>query len=64
MSSVSNAGNVGQAQILVAKMQLDTTEQQGKDAVALIESSAPPEGAAGRPANAASGVGTHINYKA
>lgn len=64
MSSVSNAGSVGQAQILVAKMQLDTLKQQGKDAVALIESSAAPEGAAGPPANAASGVGTNINYKA
>ena len=64
MSSVSSAGAPGQYQIAVAKLQLDSDEQQGKDAIALIESSVAPEGAKGTPANAAPGVGTHLNYTA
>jgi hypothetical protein len=42
MSSVSGAGAPGQYQIAVAKLQLDAVEQQGKDAIALIESSVAP----------------------
>ena len=61
MSSVSSAGAPGQYQIAVAKLQLDSVEQQGKDAIALIESSVASKGA---PANAAAGVGTQVNYKA
>jgi hypothetical protein len=65
MSSVSSAGAPGQYQIAVAKLQLDSVEQQGKDAIALIESSVAPAGATnGAPANAAQGVGTHLNYTA
>ena len=65
MSSVSSASAPGQYQIAVAKLQLDSVEQQGKDAIALIESSAAAEGAAKRaPANAAPGVGTHLHYTA
>lgn len=65
MSSVSSAGAPGQYQIAVAKMQLDAVEQQGKDAIALIESSVAPQGAAkGAPANAGPGVGGHVNFTA
>ena len=65
MSSVSSASGPGQFQVAVAKLLLDSIEQQGKDALALIESSEPPAGAAPRaPANAAAGVGTHVNYTA
>jgi hypothetical protein len=65
MSSVSGAGAPGQYQIAVAKLQLDAVEQQGKDAIALIESSVAPGGAGqGAPANARPGVGTHVNYTA
>ena len=65
MTSVSSAGAPGEYQIAVAKLQLDSVEQQGKDAIALIESSAAPEGAAtGAPANAAPGVGTHLHFTA
>ena len=64
MSSVSNAVSMGQMQITIAKKQLDNIEQQGKDAVKLIEASAPEVATAAPPANAASGVGTQINYTA
>jgi hypothetical protein len=65
MSSVSSVGAPGEYQIAVAKLQLDAVEQQGKDAIALIESSlAPPGAAQGAPANAAQGVGAHVNYTA
>jgi hypothetical protein len=60
MSSVSNNLMVGQLQIAVAKRQLESVEQQGKDALALIQSSAPPD-ATSPPANAAPGVGTTLN---
>lgn len=62
MSSVSNAISMTQAQVTVAKMQLDSMEQQGRDALSLIHSAQPPQAAA--PANAAPGVGTQINYSA
>jgi hypothetical protein len=65
MSSVTRAGAPGEYQIAVAKLQLDSVEQQGKDAIALIESSVAPVGVAnGPPANAAQGVGTHVSYTA
>ncbi len=60
MSPVSNA-TMGQMQIAVAKMQLANVEQEGKNALALIDSSAP---AAGAPANAAAGVGERLNVVA
>jgi hypothetical protein len=65
MSSVSNAISMGQAQIAVAKMQLDSMEQQGRDAISLIHSAAPPPAAApATPANAGPGVGTLVNFSA
>jgi hypothetical protein len=51
----------GQFQIAVAKQQLESVEQQGKDALALIQSSAPQVAANAAPANVASGVGTTLN---
>ena len=62
MSSVSNATTMAQVQITVAKMQLDSMEQQGRDAVSLIHSAAAP--APARSANTAPGVGTVVNYSA
>lgn len=65
MSSVSAAGTPGQYQIAVAKLQLDAVEQQGKDAIALIESSVAPQGAVkDAPANVPQGVGAHVNFSA
>jgi hypothetical protein len=65
MSSVTSAGAPGEYPIAVAKLQLDAVEQQGKDAIALIESSVTPVGVAnGPPANAAQGVGTQASYTA
>lgn len=66
MSSVSNALAMGQVQIAVAKQQLNAIEQQGKAALDLIESSAPPEvvAAATPPPNAAAHVGAHLNVVA
>lgn len=60
MSSVSSATLAAQIQIAVARKQLDAVEQQGKDALTLIESSA-PQPAAGAPANTAPNVGTKLN---
>jgi hypothetical protein len=52
-----------QLEIAVAKKQLDSVEQQGRDALALIQSaSAPP--AAGAPVNTAPGVGAQLNVVA
>jgi len=49
-------------QITVAKKQLESIEQQGRDALTLIAASAPaPEPAAAPPANTAPGVGAHLN---
>lgn len=65
MSSVSNAVSMGQMQITIARKQLDNIEQEGRDAVKLMEASAPPQAAtAAPPANAAAGVGSQINYTA
>jgi len=61
MSSVSTASLGAQIQIAVAKKQLEAVEQQGRDALALIESSAPPRASAGPPANTAPNVGTKLN---
>jgi hypothetical protein len=58
MSSVSNALQVGQFQIAVAKQQLESIEQQGRDALTLIESSVAPQPAL---ANVGPGVGTTLN---
>ena len=61
MSSISNASLGAQIQIAVAKKQLEAVEQQGKDALALIESSSPPQAPAGPSANTAPNVGTKLN---
>jgi hypothetical protein len=63
MSSVSNATNMAQVQLTVAKMQLDSMEQQGRDAVSLIKSAAASP-ASVTPANTAPGVGMNVNYSA
>lgn len=64
MSSVSNATNMAQVQITVAKMQLDSMEQQGRDAVSLINSAAAAAPSRATPANTAPGVGMNVNYSA
>jgi hypothetical protein len=64
MSSVSNAVSMGQMEIAVARKQLDSIEQEGKDAVKLIEAAAPPPIEGAPPANVAAGVGSQINYTA
>ncbi len=61
MSSVSNALAVGQLQISVMKKQLEAIEQQGRDALTLIASSAPPQVADTPAPNTAPGVGAHVN---
>jgi hypothetical protein len=62
MSSISNDLMAGQLQIAVAKQQLRSVEQQGKDALSLIQSAAAPEPAPNQaPANQAAGVGTTLN---
>jgi hypothetical protein len=63
MSSVSNAVSMGQMQITIARKQLDNIEQQGKDAVKLMEAAAPPAPGA-PPANTAAGVGSQVNITA
>lgn len=62
MSSISSSLTAMQLQVAVAKKQLDNTELQGQNALALIESSAPPQPQA--PVNAAPGVGTKLNVVA
>lgn len=64
MSSVSNALALGQLQIAVAKKQLDAVEQQGKDALALIDAASAPQQSQAQPVNAAPGVGTRLNVVA
>jgi hypothetical protein len=66
MSSVANAISMTQTQVAVAKMQLDSIEQQGRDTLSLIHSAAPAAAAAApaTPANAGPGVGTQVNYSA
>ena len=63
MSSVSNAVSMGQMQITIARKQLDAIEQEGKDAVKLMEAAAPPAPGA-PPANTAAGVGSQVNITA
>jgi hypothetical protein len=63
MSSISSSLTAMQLQVAVAKKQLDSAEMQGQSAVALIESSAPPEVKAA-PVNTAPGVGTNLNVVA
>ncbi|HYQ17902.1 MAG TPA: hypothetical protein VEQ58_19150 [Polyangiaceae bacterium] len=62
MSSISNDLMAGQLQIAVAKQQLRSVEQQGKDALSLIQSAAAPEAAPNAPpANQQASVGTTLN---
>lgn len=62
MSSISTSLTATQIQITVAKKQLETIEQQGRDALTLIAASSPAsDQAAAPPANTAPGVGTHLN---
>lgn len=63
MSSVSNAVSMGQMQITIAKKQLEAIQQEGEDAVKLMEAAAPPAPGA-PPANTAAGVGTRVNITA
>jgi hypothetical protein len=62
MSSVSNAQAAGQFQIAVARKQLDSVEQQGQNALALIAAAQPASEAA--PQNVQPGVGTQLNVSA
>jgi hypothetical protein len=64
MSSVSNALAVGQMQVAIAKKQLDSVEQQGKQALTLIQAAAPPAVQNAAAANVAAGVGAHLNITA
>ncbi len=66
MSSVSGVIAMGQVQVAVAKLQLNAIEEQGKAALDLIKSGAPPEvvQAATPPPNAAAHVGAHLNVVA
>lgn len=65
MSSVSSALAAGQAQIAVARQQLKAIEQEGRNAITLIKSSAAAEVvAAARPDNVSAGVAQHINFTA
>jgi hypothetical protein len=61
MSSVSNSLLAGQFQIAVAKQQLESIEQQGRDALTLIDSSIAPQAAVPAAANVGPGVGTTLN---
>lgn len=63
MSSVSSALGISQLQIAVAKKQLDAVEQQGKDALALMDAASPSQQNQ-PPVNAAPGVGTQLNVVA
>jgi hypothetical protein len=53
----------GQIQIAVVKQQLQAIEQQGRNALALIQSATPAQ-SPGAPANVAAGVGAHVNVVA
>jgi hypothetical protein len=61
MSPVSGVPVTGQFQIAVAKQQLQSLEQQGRDALELIKSATAPNAA---PANVAAGVGAQLNVVA
>ncbi|MDF3066028.1 MAG: hypothetical protein K0R38_1629 [Polyangiaceae bacterium] len=62
MSTISPSLLSTQREILVAKKQLDAMEQQGRDAVALIDAAS--ASAAAPPVNAAPGVGAQLNVVA
>lgn len=65
MSAISNSLLSTQLEIAVARKQLDSVEQQGRNALTLIQSSAPSEVPA--PANTANtppGVGARLNVVA
>lgn len=62
MGPISNALTMGQLEVVVAKKQLDAIEQQGENALVLIEAAAPVEGAqSSTPANVSAGVGGRLN---
>ena len=62
MSSISTGLMAEQLQIAGAKQQLRSVEQQGKDALTLIQSAAAPEVPTNAaPANVAPHVGTALN---
>jgi hypothetical protein len=64
MSSVSNALAMGQMQVAIARKELDAIEQQGKQAVTLIQAAAPAAAQNEPSANAAVGVGGQLNIVA
>jgi hypothetical protein len=64
MSAISSSLLSTQLQVAVARKQLDSVEQQGKNALALIESSAPAAAQAPAPLNAPAGVGARLNVLA
>lgn len=61
MSSISSDLLGVQLQITVAKQQLRAVEQQGKDALSLIQSAGPAQSANTPPLNQAPSVGTALN---
>lgn len=63
MSAISPSLLSHQLELAVAKKQLDAVEQQGRDALALIQSASAPPGAKA-PANTAPGVGAQLNVVA
>lgn len=65
MSAISTAIDLSRLDIAVARKQLDAIEQQGQDALALIDAATPAAGAgSGPPPNAPAGVGTQLNVVA
>lgn len=63
MSAISSSMFSQRWEVTVAKKQLDAVEQQGKDALALIEAASAPQ-ASQPPVNAAPGVGAQLNIVA
>lgn len=64
MSSVSSALAMGQMQVAIAKKELDAMEQQGKQALALIQAAAPAAAQNNPSANTAASVGGQLNIVA
>jgi hypothetical protein len=64
MSSVSNAVAMGQMQIAIARKQLDNIEQQGQNALALIDAASAPAPREATPQNVQPGVGARLNIVA
>jgi hypothetical protein len=62
MTSVSNVLAMGQMQVAIARKELDAIEQQGKQALTLIQAAAPAQNSPA--ANAAAGVGGQLNIVA